>query len=283
MASGLKRAFPEVGRGSTGRVHAAQDETLRRRVAVKRLDPELAKDAFYRNSFITEALINGQLEHPNIVPVYQLASDDDGVPFFTTKLVDGISLVQWLGNPDHPPGSQDRLDEGLEIFLKVCDAVAYAHHRGIIHLDIKPDNIMVGGFGQVYLLDWSVARPSRPESADDEPEAVGTPGYLAPEQARGNFAEIGQRSDVFGLGAVLYEIVSGKAPYGDHRGSEQLLRQARIGSVVPIEHAAAGLPISKCLRDIVRGATAPSPAERYATVVELARAVLAFARGRLEP
>jgi serine/threonine protein kinase len=283
MASRLERIHLEIGRGGTGRVHSAYDESLRRRVAVKRLDPELAKERFYRNCFVAEALINGQLEHPNIVPVYQLASDGEGVPYVTTKLVDGITLGRWLGDPCRPPGSQDRLDEGLEIFLKVGDAVAYAHDRGIVHLDLKPDNIMVGGFGQVYLLDWSVARLARPESVDDEPEAVGTPGYLAPEQARGSPAEIGKRSDVFGLGAVLYEIVSGKTPYGDHRGSELLLRQARIGAVVPIEHAVVGLLSPKRLLDIVRRATAPTPAQRYATVAEFAREVLAFARGRLEP
>jgi serine/threonine protein kinase len=274
----------EIGRGSTGRVHVATDDILHRLVAVKRLDPELAKESHYRSSFIAEARINGRLEHPNIVPVYRLATDEDGVPFFTAKLVVGVSLASWLRDGARPPGSAERIDEGLEIFLKVCDAVAYAHSSGVVHLDIKPDNIMVGRFGQVYLLDWSVARIAEIErSAEEEPEAVGTPGYLAPEQARGNPAEIGETSDVFGLGGVLYEIVSGKAPYGDHRDPALLLRQARIGAVVPIRTAAMGLSIAARLMDIVHRATAPKPENRYGSVSELERAVLAFARGRTEP
>jgi serine/threonine protein kinase len=274
----------EIGRGSTGHVHVATDDILHRLVAVKRLDPELAKEPQCRSSFMAEARINGRLEHPNIVPVYRLAMDEDGVPFFTAKLVVGHSLANWLGDARRPPASRERLEEGLEIFLRVCDAVAYAHSSGVVHLDIKPDNIMVGGFGQVYLLDWSVARVVGLEQrAEEEPGAVGTPGYLAPEQARGNPAEIGERSDVFGLGGVLYEIVCGRAPYGDHRDPAFLLRQARIGAVVPIRTAAAGLSIAAGLMDIVHRATAPKPADRYGSAFELGREVLAFARGRTEP
>lgn len=274
----------EIGRGSTGHVHVATDDVLHRLVAVKRLDPELAKDSHYRNSFIAEAQINGRLQHPNIVPVYRLSTDDDGVPFFTAKLVEGVSLSKWLGDPSRALGSAERLDEGLEIFLRVCDAVAYAHSSGVVHLDIKPDNIMVGAFGQVYLLDWSVARlVGLEQRAEEEPGAVGTPGYLAPEQARGNPVEIGERSDVFGLGSVLYEIVCGRGPYGDHRDPAFLLRQARIGAVVSIREAAKGLPVAPRLFDIVHRATASKPTDRYESAGELGREILAFARGRTAP
>src|SRR6202000_2800134 len=132
------------------------------------------------------------------------------------------SLARWLHDPSRRVGSTDRLADSLDIFVKVCDAVAYAHHRGVIHRDIKPENIMVAGFGQVYLMDWGLARLSKTRPASGEnsqmeaPGGVGTPGYMSPEQARGKPSEMDERCDVFGLGAVLYEIVSGKTPYGDH-------------------------------------------------------------------
>jgi hypothetical protein len=280
------RIFPELGRGGMGRIHPATDRNLLRHVALKRLDKGLAAQSFYRDGFIAEAQITGQLEHPNIVPVHELAVAPNGVPYFTMKLVQGISLYKWL-REGRPLGSTDRLEEGLEIFTKVCDAVAYAHHRGVIHRDLKPDNIMVASFGQVYLMDWGLARltKSRPASGEyaqmEAPGAVGTPEYMAPEQARGNPNDMDERSDIFGLGAVLYEIVSGKTPYGDVRDPEAILERARANRVIPIDQAAAAIGVSKRLRDIVSRATAPHPADRYESVVALQRDVVSFVRGGL--
>jgi serine/threonine-protein kinase len=192
-----------------------------------------------------------------------------------------------MGDPSRPLGSTERIEEGLEIFVKVCDAVAYAHHRGVIHRDIKPENIMVAGFGQVYLMDWGLARltKTRPASGQnaqmEAPGPVGTPGYMAPEQARGNPAEMDERSDVFGLGAVLYEIVTGKTPFGEHRNPDMVMKRAAAGQVVSVDDAAAGIGISKRLRDIISRATAPKPADRHQTVLELQREVQAFLRGGL--
>src|ERR1700685_1007608 len=146
------RIFPELARGGMGRIHPATDRNLLRHVALKRLDPSLATQPFYRDGFIAEAQITGQLEHPNIVPVHELAMDEKGVPYFTMKLVQGIPFNRWLSDPSRPLGSTERLEEGLEIFTKICDAVAYAHHRGVIHRDLKPENIMVAGFGQIYVM-----------------------------------------------------------------------------------------------------------------------------------
>src|SRR5258708_30595685 len=188
--------------------------------------------------------MTGQLEHPSIVPVHELAIGQGGIPYFTMKLVQGVGLDVWLRDPFRPPGSTDRLEEGLEIFLKVCDAVGYAHHRGVIHRDLKPDNIMVAGFGQVYLMDWGLARltKNRPASGSrsqmEAPGPVGTPDYMAPEQARGNPADMDERSDIFGLGAVLYEIVCGKTPYGNLKDPEAILERARANKVIPIDQAA---------------------------------------------
>ncbi|HEX3595604.1 MAG TPA: serine/threonine-protein kinase [Polyangiaceae bacterium] len=281
------RLFPELGRGGMGRIHPATDRNLVRHVALKRLDKELAKEPFYRDGFVAEAQITGQLEHPNIVPVHELAIAPNGVPYFTMKLVQGVSLDKWLKDPGRPLGSTERIEEGLEILAKVCDAVAYAHHRGVVHRDLKPDNIMVAGFGQVYLMDWGLARltKTRPASGDgsqmEAPGPCGTPDYMAPEQARGNPTEMDERSDVFGIGAIMYELVSGKVPYGRLRGAEAVLKQARSGAVIPIEQAAVGIAVSRTLRNIVAKATSPRPANRYQTVLELQRELTSFLRGGL--
>lgn len=281
------RIYPELARGGMGRIHPATDRNLLRHVALKRLDRKFAKEAFYRDGFVAEAQITGQLEHPNIVPVHELAIDEHGVPYFTMKLVRGSPLDRWLGDPLLPLGSSERLEKGLEIFTKVCDAVAYAHHRGVIHRDLKPENIMVASFGQVYVMDWGLARLSRTRPASgassqmEAPGPVGTPGYMAPEQARGDPSEMDERSDVFGLGAVLYEIVSGKTPYGGYDDLESAIGRARAGAVVSIDDATAHIGISKRLRNIVARATAPEPEDRYESVLDLQRDVVSFLRGGL--
>ncbi|HEY8943603.1 MAG TPA: serine/threonine-protein kinase [Polyangiaceae bacterium] len=281
------RVFQELGRGGMGRIHPATDRNLLRHVALKRLDKKLAAEQFYRDGFIAEAQITGQLEHPNIVPVHELAVDGNGVPYFTMKLVQGEGFNRWLSDPTRPPGSSERLEQGLEIFVKVCDALAYAHHRGVIHRDIKPENIMVSGFGQVYLMDWGLARlskghPASGESAQMETHgAVGTPEYMAPEQARGNPAEMDERSDIFGLGAVLYELVSGKRPYGDGRDQDVILERAKNGEVISIDAATLGIGVTQRIRNIVTKAIAVDPAARYQTVGELQRDVQEFLRGGL--
>jgi serine/threonine-protein kinase len=281
------RIFPELGRGGMGRIHPATDRNLLRHVALKRLDKELSRVPMYRDGFIAEAQMTGQLEHPNIVPVHELALSDDGVPYFTMKLVQGINFDAWLRDPEHKLGSTERLQEGLEIFLKVCDAVAYAHHRGVIHRDLKPENIMVAGFGQVYLMDWGLAKltKTRPASGAraqmEAPGPVGTPTFMAPEQARGNPEEMDERSDVFGLGAILYEIVSGKMPYGQSMNVDYVLSRAAAGKVVPIDEATMGIGVSKRIRSIVQKAVAADPNERYQSVVELQDAVRGFLRGGL--
>jgi serine/threonine-protein kinase len=286
------RILRELSRGAMGRIHPATDRHLLRHVALKRLDMQYAKEPFYRNGFVAEAQITGQLEHPNIVPVHELAVGAPGdpevpAPYFTMKLVQGVSLHKWLRDPRFPVGSTERLEEGLDILVKVCDAVGYAHHRGVIHRDLKPDNIMVAGFGQVYVMDWGLARltKTRPASEGisqmDAPGPVGTPGYMPPEQARGNPDEMDERSDVFGLGAVLFEIVCGKLPFGPGRDPAALIAQAQAGDVIPIDEAAASVGVSSRLRAIVARATAPDKRDRYQSVVELQRDVVAFLRGGL--
>jgi eukaryotic-like serine/threonine-protein kinase len=277
----------ELGRGSMGHVHYASDRNLLRQVALKRLDKEYTSNPAYREAFIAEAQITGQLEHPNIVPVHELAVDEHGVPFFTMKLVQGMSFAAWLADPTHRVGSTERLERGLDVLLKVSDAVAYAHHRGVIHRDLKPDNIMVADFGQVYLMDWGVALVpnQQPESsgarapAEENSGPVGTPAYMSPEQARGNTAEMDERTDVFGLGAMLYELVTGRLPYGDPAPARVIMLRAHMGAVVPLDEAAPGGGVPRRLHAIIERAIDPDPAKRYPSVIALQRELRAFVRG----
>jgi serine/threonine-protein kinase len=159
----------------------------------------------------------------------------------------------------------------------------------VVHRDIKPENVMVAGFGQVYLMDWGLSRLTRTRPASgsssqmEAPGPVGTPGYMAPEQARGRPDEMDERCDIFGIGALLYEIVSGREPFGSHQDTEALLERTRNGQVVPIDTALskAGLGASKRLRLIVERATQPDPRDRYQSVVELQRDIQSFLRGGL--
>jgi serine/threonine-protein kinase len=157
----------------------------------------------------------------------------------------------------------------------------------VIHRDLKPENIMVAGFGQVYLMDWGLAKltKTRPASgARAQMEAhgpVGTPTFMAPEQARGNPEEMDERSDVFGLGAILYEIVSGKMPYGQSMNVDYVLSRAVAGKIVPIDEATMGIGVSKRIRSIVQKAVAAEPDDRFQSVVELQEAVRGFLRGGL--
>jgi serine/threonine-protein kinase len=281
------RVMKEFARGGMGHVHPALDRNLLRRVALKRLDKQFAGTPFYRDGFVAEAQMTGQLEHPNIVPVHELAIDERGVPYFTMKLVQGVDLSRWLARPDRRPGSSERLEEGLEIFLKVCDAVAYAHHRGVIHRDLKPENVMVGSFGQVYLMDWGLARLSKSEPSSGQRAQmnakgpVGTPDFMAPEQARGNPRDMDERTDVFGLGAMLYEIASGRTPWGDSRDGNVTLERAAAGDAVPIDEACKTVGVSQRLRNIIAKAVAVEPDARYQSVEALKRDVRAFLMGGL--
>jgi len=196
-----------VGLGGSAKVHRVYDPTLLRRTALKVLVQE---SPAARERFLAEAQVTGQLEHPGIVPVHEYGTDAHGQPWINMKLVSGQTLrarIVELGNARLEP---ENLDAFLSVLVKVCDALAYAHDRGVLHLDLKPSNVMVGGFGQVYLLDWGIAVA---EQRDDdhaveisgtwntEPVLAGTPAYMAPEQFDGLNA--GERTDVYALGGLL--------------------------------------------------------------------------------
>jgi serine/threonine-protein kinase len=262
-----------LGEGGMGRVSRAFDPVLSREVAVKELSWQLSDNESHRQDFIREARVTGGLQHPGIVPVHALHADPTGALMFTMQAVNGRNLGDWLDSPDHQVGSQRRLEEGLEIFLKICDALAYAHSRGVLHCDIKPDNVMVGEFGSYYLMDWGVSRPK----VHEVPSGVrGTPAYMAPEQARNE--PLDERADIFCLGAILLEIVTGMTPYG--RGSAaQCHARAVKGEVADVSEAAKGVGVSFRVCKIIERAVAPLREDRYPTVTELRDDVRAFLLG----
>jgi serine/threonine-protein kinase len=276
----------ELARGAMGHVHPATDRNLLRHVALKRIDKDYATRPLYRDGFIAEAQITGQLEHPNIVPVHELVVDANGIAYFTMKLVQGDSFDTWLRR--RPLGAVDRVAGGIEILLKVCDALAYAHHRGVVHRDVKPANIMVGDFGQVYLMDWGLAKLMRSENASganalmNAKGAVGTADYMAPEQARGNPADVDARSDVFGVGALLFEILSGQGPYGPTTApGAALVKRAIAGEVDSIDVACERFGVARRIRAIAERATRPNPDDRYQSIAEMQDAMRAFLHGGL--
>ena len=276
---------PAIGHGGMGHVHPATDRNLLRHVALKRLIKDYATTPFYRDAFVAEAQMTGQLEHPNIVPVHELAIDPNGIPYFTMKLVQGTSFDKWLHY--RKPGTIDRIEGGIEILLKVCDALAYAHHRGVVHRDLKPANIMVGDFGQVYLMDWGLAKLIRNEPASgpgalmNAPGPVGTPHYMAPEQARGNPKDVDARSDVFGLGALLFEVLSGQSPYGREENSDLILKRARAGEIASIEKACEHVGVARRIRAVAERATQADPAKRYQSIADMQNDMRAFLHGGL--
>ncbi len=261
--------FEWLGRGGEGEVFRARQARLRRPVAVKKLRPARSSTA----AFVAEALLCGRLEHPNIVPVYDLDRDADGRPFLAMKLVEGQSWKQLL---DAEPTARER---HLEILLQLCDAVAFAHDRGVVHNDIKPANVMLGRFGEVLLVDWGIA--AELTSADDaiRPREVitspcGTPCYMAPELARGDGAAIGPWTDTYLLGGVLFRLLTGRPPRaGGHFLA--LVEAAARGEHDPLDPA-----LPEELRAICQRALAAEPAARFPSAAALAGAVRDFLRHR---
>jgi len=296
----------ELGRGGMGVVHAAWDGDLRRTVAMKVLRDDglgLGPSAHFARArrlarFLAEAQITGQLDHPGIVPVYDVGLDAEGRLFFTMPLVVGRELREVLQLAAKSSDGWSR-ERALGVFVKVCEALAFAHAKGVVHRDLKPSNVMVGAFGEAYVMDWGLARltagaeddergPSEfvrtdldaggaGELATRDGAVLGTPAYMAPEQARGRTSAVGPHSDIYSLGAMLYHLLSGSMPYVDstERLSAQALITARLaGPPTPLEQLAAKTPPE--LIAICSKAMADEPTQRYATALELAADLEAY-------
>ena len=286
----------EIGRGGSSVVIRAFDQDILRDVAIKVLNPGLDEDGWESDRFAEEARINGQLEHPNIVPVYELGLDRRGRRFLSMKLIEGVTLEKALEQLGEARLGPDRLAEFLQVFVKVCDAVSFAHSRGVIHRDLKPSNVMMSDFGQVYVLDWGIARLRPPKEGRAGPRVrvsaassaqseldppgslVGTRLYMAPEQLQGLHDQLDERTDVFALGATLYQILTGHPPL-----TEEIVQAARARKappeIVPPDRMVPGARVPRELSNIAVRALSYDPASRYATVAELKRDIESFQRG----
>ncbi len=269
--SGQKSTSPEdspdyellnvIGEGGMGVVYAARQSSIARVVAVKMLKQTDRESVEQREKFISEAVVTGELDHPNIVPIYDLGCNDTGALFYSMKRV--------KGTPWDKVVRKKPLDENLSILLRVADAVAFAHANGVIHRDLKPENTMLGDYGEVLLMDWGLARisPEFPnaDSVSQSDVMGGTPAYMAPEMATGPIEKVTVASDIYLLGAILYEVIEGRTP---HSGS----------TVMACLFAAAKnkIQLSKDsgeLTEIALKAMATKPEDRYLSVQEFQEAI----------
>ncbi len=254
-----------LGQGGMGVVHVATQVALGRKVAVKTLHEHRREQADVE-ALLAEAWIAGTLEHPNIVPVHDLWLDQQGLPVLVMKRVEGTTWSMLLRDPTameaHAPG-RPPLEGHLRIVMQVCNALHFAHQRGVVHRDVKPDNVMVGAFGEVCLLDWGVATAPGPAT-----HLAGTPVYLAPEML-GNGGELSARTDVYLLGATLHEVLSGRAP---HEGTslEDFVASVTASNVSLPDDAPAELAA------LVRRCMAVDPAHRPASALEVRTALEDF-------
>jgi len=261
-------------------VYEVWDHLLQRRVAVKELWRESGGEEAAR--FVDEARITGALDHPNVLPVHDLWFDADGaVPRLVMKLVEGRTVSDLIHEAAAPPAGE-RLERLLDVVLKVCDALSFAHSRGIVHRDLHPRNVMVGTHGQVYVMDWGLA-VRREELAMRDAAALvptfgsGTPAYMAPEQAWGRVHEIDERTDVFGIGALLYEILTLRPPFAGENVHDVIVL-ARSGRIVPPDEVAPGGALPARLCSIVMRALATERDDRHPSVEALRADVDGFLR-----
>jgi serine/threonine protein kinase len=268
LAETKYRLEGELGRGGMGTVYLAEDAVLGRKVALKVVSTAVARPETAER-MLREARIIARLEHPGIVPVHEAGALPDGRVYYAMKRVDGERLDVLAARLP--------LAERLRVFQRICDAVAFAHAHGVVHRDLKPENVMVGAFGEVLVMDWGVARVLSAESEGDgeprprpAPEAgagtaegtvIGTPGYMAPEQARGDSNRVGPRSDVYALGGILRYLLTLRAPGGGEAGP-------------------AGAPVPRPLASVAARAMSEAPEGRYAGADELSAEVTRFLEGR---
>jgi len=292
----------ELARGGMGVINEVYDQDLRRISAMKVIASEMMHDKRRVMSFISEGRITAQLEHPNIVPVHELGVvDTTGCPFYTMKLVEGEPLHRIINRLMRGEPAYVRTytrQHMLDIFRKICDALAYAHSRHVIHRDVKPENVMVGNFGEVLLMDWGLAKYVERDasSRNERSEALGPAfaagfpdtqdgtikgslAYLSPEQAYGDLEDIDEQTDIFLLGATLYHMLTRRPPYDGATVDEILRRAEQCDYLIPREFCPQS-QVPLALERIILRAMAPLKRNRYESVMELIEELDAFRAGK---
>ena len=284
------RVLRPHAQGGLGEVFVAEDQEVHREVALKEIKREHACREDSRSRFLLEAEITGGLEHPGIVPVYGLGVYDDGRPFYAMRFIKGDNLKAAIARfHASAPARLDSLEfrQLLGRFVDVCQAVGYAHSRGVLHRDLKPGNVMLGKFGETLVVDWGLAKvvgwqgeeerggrdeaTLRPSSGNGCAEtvagsAIGTPAFMSPEQASGKLDELGPATDVYSLGATLYAVLTNRPPFQGNPG--EVLEQVRQGSWTAPREVNPAVP--PALDAICRKAMAREPRDRYGSPLELA-------------
>lgn len=313
---GKYNTIKTVATGGMKAIHKIKDRDTGRDAAMAVILPQLETENVNINRFIQEARITANLEHPNIVPVHDIGINAQGEPYFVMKLLSGetlASIINKLSERHKSYTGKYNLHHRLEIFMKICNAMAFAHSRGIIHLDLKPENIQIGEFGEVLVLDWGLSKPigsleenqpispkkkkgKKIEFLDIKTSSItdrigdstvdvtvdgiikGTPGYMAPEQVHGKNQEKDERTDIYALGSILYSLLTLKRPV-EGETSEELIINAREGNIIPPSLRTPERMIPKSMDAVTMKALAFSSQKRYQTVADLAYDIDAFIGG----
>lgn len=276
--------------GGNGLLRSCFDTTLNRWVALKSLKRDQTKDQDQRRRLLREARVTAQLQHPNTVPVYDLGLDYYNDVYFTMKRIEGEDLfqvIQRLANKDEATLTEWSLDRLLGALTQVTNTLDYAHNHGVIHRDVKPENVLVGTYGEVYLMDWGVSLVmgmDRSVPIDDDVDYIysrltvtgkrpGTPLYMSPEQIGG--ADVDHRTDIFSMGVVLYEALTAREPFRG-RNIQETFGNIQKETPPPPSEAARYRPVPRGLDEICMTAMAKDPDDRYQTSADLVRAIRRF-------
>ncbi len=288
-----------IAKGGMGRVIEARDQNIDRAVAMKLLIKGKDEQLGLQLRFTEEAQITGQLQHPNIVPVYDLGRHKDGQLYFTMKLVQGVTLrdvLKGLRRGDADIEAEFGRNRLLTSFQQVCMGIAYAHSRHVVHRDLKPSNIMFGDFGEILVMDWGLAKILPRRAVEDgiqshragmsrwatrHGEVIGTPGYMPPELALGNLDEVDERSDIYSLGAILYEILTLRPPYTG-RDARAIIRKMLRERVIPPRKRAPAREIPAELEAIAMRCLAKDIEQRYRSVLDVHADLQRFLEGAME-